>query len=230
MDVSVLDKIRYKGIAVPEKGAATIHHPQPQKGKTVKAFLDPECHCPNKYKFDINCFAINCSGACPPSLTRFKDVKYSEWLCSIKLPFQAKCVFPNFEDALRALAEAQKLLLLLISRFAGSLNSGKTRKWLRQVASCSQYLLCQETSHVHHKSLLSIRSCSLDEGNVLVDKTDCKWEEEQKLNTAQYSLTESLISLKIHQGIHYWEGNFSITSLKGKKIIPSFLFFLVILL
>lgn len=68
--------LRYKGMTFPEEGAATIHQPQPQKGETVKALLHPEGHCPK-----LKTFYINCSGACPSSLTRFKDVKSSEWLC-----------------------------------------------------------------------------------------------------------------------------------------------------
>lgn len=100
--------LRYKGITFPEEGAATIHQPQPQKGKTGKISLDSGRHCPKLKIFDTNC-----SGACPSSLTRFKDITSSESLCSIKLPFQAKCVFPNFEDTLRALAEAQEVTVTI---------------------------------------------------------------------------------------------------------------------
>lgn len=100
--------LRYKGITFPEEGAATIHQPQTQKQKTVKALLAPEGHCPKLKTFDINC-----SGSCPSNLTRFKDVKSSEWLSSIPLPFQVKCVFPNFEDTLRALAEAQEVTVTI---------------------------------------------------------------------------------------------------------------------
>lgn len=52
--------LRHKGMPFPKEGAATIDQPQPQKGETVKALLDPDGHCPKLKIFDINC-----SGACP---------------------------------------------------------------------------------------------------------------------------------------------------------------------
>lgn len=152
--------------------------PQPQKQKTVKVFLDSG-------GLKLKTFGINCNDACPSNPTGFRRCKVHLRVALFDYTPTSKSVFLNFEDTLRAFAEAQEILLLPFeSRLVDTINSGKIRKWLRQLAPRRPYEFCKQW-RMSMTSLLSVRSWLLTRGR----KRTCRknWLKIRGIETMKHS-------------------------------------------